>query len=118
MTDRQWLRVTAAHNIPPREGRAASVGGRELAIFNLGDRFLAVDNRCPHQGGPLCDGIVAGQAVVCPLHAWKVSLETGEIVRPPAVSLCVETYPARVEAGIVLVEVPCAVAAKKEGEAA
>ena len=53
------------------------VGNREIAIFNLGDRFLAVDNRCPHKGGPLADGIVSGTTVVCPLHAWKMSLETG-----------------------------------------
>ena len=53
MNDRHWIRVTPCENIPPREGRAAMVGGREIAIFNLGDRFLAVDNRCPHQGGPL-----------------------------------------------------------------
>ena len=53
------------------------IGDGEIAIFNLGDRFVAVDNRCPHQGGPLCDGIVAGDSVVCPLHAWKVNLDTG-----------------------------------------
>ena len=58
---RQWVRITACENIPPREGRAAMAGDREIALFNLGDRFLAVDNRCPHQGGPLADGIVAGR---------------------------------------------------------
>ena len=76
---RTWIRIAPCDSIPPREGRAAVVGGREIAIFNLGDRFLAVDNRCPHQSGPLCDGIVAGDAVVCPLHAWKVNLETGAV---------------------------------------
>lgn len=106
MNDRRWIRVTACDNIPPREGRAAVVGDREIAIFNLGDRFLAVDNRCPHKGGPLCDGIVAGDAVVCPLHAWKVSLETGAVCRPAGVAGCVPTYATRVEAGIVLIELP------------
>ena len=53
-----WTRVTACDNIPPREGRAVSLAGREIAIFNLGDRFLAVDNQCPHRAGPLADGIV------------------------------------------------------------
>ena len=77
MSDRQWLRITACENIPPREGRATMAGGREIALFNLGDHFLAVDNRCPHKGGPLSDGILDGESVVCPLHAWKVSLETG-----------------------------------------
>lgn len=106
MSDRRWIRITSCDNIPPREGRAAVVGDREIAIFNLGGRFLAVDNRCPHKGGPLSDGIVAGDAVVCPLHAWKVSLETGAVCRPAGVAGCVPTYATRVEAGIVLIELP------------
>src|SRR6185369_2523810 len=72
----RWVRVTRAETVPLREGRAVTLAGREIAIFNLGGRFLATDNRCPHQGGPLCDGIVAGDSVVCPLHAWKFKLET------------------------------------------
>jgi len=100
----RWIRVAACDAIPPREGRAALVEGREIAIFNLGDRFLAVDNQCPHQSGPLCDGIVAGEAVVCPLHAWKVNLETGAVARPADHHECVRTYATRVEAGVVSIE--------------
>ena len=118
MIERRWVRVTACENIPPREGRAARVGDREIAIFNLGERFLALENRCPHEGGPLCDGIVAGTAVVCPLHAWKVDLETGTVVRPASDRACVATYPTRVEAGVVLVEVPVSTAAKERIHAA
>jgi nitrite reductase (NADH) small subunit len=102
--ERRWIRVTHSESIPPREGRAAVINGKEIAIFNLGDRFLAVDNRCPHQGGPLCDGIVAGAAVVCPLHAWKVSLETGMVMRPVSQNDCVRTYATRVEAGVISIE--------------
>jgi nitrite reductase (NADH) small subunit len=104
MSDRIWVRVTQVENIPPREGRAAVVGDRELAIFNLGDRFLAVDNRCPHKAGPLCDGIVAGHAVVCPLHAWKVNLESGAVERPASEHACVNPYATRVDGGIVSVQ--------------
>ena len=118
MVEGRWIRVTACDNIPPREGRAARIGDRELAIFNLGDRFLAVDNRCPHRGGPLCDGIVAGAAVVCPLHAWKVSLETGAVERPADANACVRTYATRVDGGVVLVELPPATATSREGQAA
>jgi nitrite reductase (NADH) small subunit len=111
MNDVRWVRITACENIPPREGRAARVGDREIAIFNLGDCFLAVDNRCPHRGGPLADGIVAGGAVVCPLHAWKVDLHTGSVERPGGLEACVRSYSTRVEAGIVLIELPAAAAA-------
>jgi nitrite reductase (NADH) small subunit len=100
----RWIRIAPCESIPPREGRAALVAGREIAIFNLGDRFLAVDNRCPHQSGPLCDGIVAGDAVVCPLHAWKVNLETGAVARPVNQNDCVRTYATRVDAGVILIE--------------
>ena len=104
MTEPRWIRVTAIENLPLREGRAVSLGDREIALFNLGDRVLATDNRCPHEGGPLCDGIVAGDAVVCPLHAWKVNLASGRVERPThGKGHCVRTYPTRVENGIVVV---------------
>ena len=99
-----WVRIARCSDIPLREGRAVKVGNREIAIFNLGDRFLAVDNRCPHKSGPLADGIVSGTTVVCPLHAWKLSLETGNGVNGPSASSCVETFRTRVEDGTVLLD--------------
>jgi nitrite reductase (NADH) small subunit len=101
---KRWTRIAYCRDIPLREGRAVKVGNREIAIFNLGDRFLAVDNRCPHKSGPLADGIVSGASVVCPLHAWKISLETGEGVNSASASSCVVTFRTRVEHGVVLVE--------------
>jgi nitrite reductase (NADH) small subunit len=100
----KWIRAVRCEDIPLREGRAVKLGAREIAIFNLGDRFLAVASRCPHRNGPLAEGIISGQSVVCPLHAWKISLETGTVARPADTLACVETYPVRVEDGIVLVE--------------
>ena len=99
-----WIRITEAANIPLREGRAVRFGTEVLAIFNLGQKFLAVDNRCPHQGGPLADGIVAGDSVVCPLHSWKVCLSSGEVKRPAEQQACVRSYPVKVVDGIVLVQ--------------
>jgi len=104
----KWVHITHCDNIPLREGRSVKVGSREIAIFNLGDRFLAVDNRCPHKGGPLSEGIVSGTTVVCPLHAWKVDLECGAVKKPADVQVCVKTFRTRVEAGTVLLEVPTA----------
>jgi uroporphyrinogen-III synthase len=79
----RWVRTARCEDIPLREARSVRFGDREIAIFNLGDRFLAVDNRCPHKGGPLSDGIVSGATVVCPLHTWKVNLETGSVLTTP-----------------------------------
>jgi nitrite reductase (NADH) small subunit len=107
MSEERWIRVTVVANIPPREGRAVLVGGQELALFNLGDRFLATDPQCPHEGGPLCDGIVTGTSVVCPLHAWKVDLESGQVTRPThGKGHCVGTYQTRVDDGVVSVLLP------------
>ena len=100
----QWIRVTRTDNIPLREGRAVQVGDDEIAIFNLGGRFVAVDNACPHRGGPLADGIVSGDSVVCPLHGYKICLESGE-VKKPDVCVRVDTYPVRVEDGVILVQI-------------
>ena len=100
-----WTRITHTENIPVREGRAVKVGELEIAIFNLNGRFLTIENRCPHKGGPLCDGIVSGTTVVCPLHGWRFDLESGMAVMASEPS-CVATFSTRVEEGIVLVNLP------------
>jgi nitrite reductase (NADH) small subunit len=115
MNEYQWVRIAACDSIPPREGRRVMVADREIAIFNLGDRFLATANRCPHRGGPLADGIVTGAAIVCPLHAWKVNMETGRVERPGDSSGCIETYPTRIEDGVVVIGLPVT---RQEGQAA
>ncbi|MBO0910361.1 MAG: nitrite reductase small subunit NirD [Acidobacteria bacterium] len=111
--ERVWVRIARADDIPLREGRAVEVRGREIAIFNLGNRFLSVANRCPHRSGPLADGMVSGASVVCPLHAWTFSLETGEGQAAPSLGSCVQTFSTRVEDGIVAVELPLD---REEGE--
>jgi len=103
---KRWFRVTACENIPVREGRRVELASRQIAIFNLGDRFLAIENLCPHRGGPLADGIVSGTAIVCPLHAWKFDLAEGNAVNHPESDACLVTFPVRVEEGIISVEIP------------
>ena len=103
ITKRKWTRITRIENIPPREGRPVKIDDLEIAVFNLNGHFVAIENECPHKGGPLCDGIVSGVTVVCPLHGWRFDLETGSAVRASLPS-CVTTYPARVEDGIILVD--------------
>jgi nitrite reductase (NADH) small subunit len=110
-----WVRITASENIPVREGRVAVLGRRQVAIFNLGDRFLAVDNRCPHRGGPLAEGIISGTTVVCPIHGWKVDLETGGVANSGSSVACVSTFPTRIADGIVELQIPLNAA---EGEPA
>ena len=103
MSEHRWIRVTRLDDLPLNEGRVAVIGHREVAVFRLRDGVFATDNRCPHKAGPLCDGVVTGSSVVCPLHAWKVNLATGEVERPAAGHGCIQAYPTRVEEGVVLV---------------
>ncbi len=98
----EWIKITKVENLPLREGRPVKLGGVEIALFNLGDRFVAVENQCPHQGGPLCDGIVSGLHVVCPLHGWKFDLESGAPVQASSPN-CIATFPTRVNDGVVQV---------------
>ncbi len=100
-----WIRITNTENIPLREGRSVRVGDRDIAIFNLGNRFLAVENRCPHNGGPLAEGIISGKTVVCPLHAWKVCLESGAVKKPQS-DACVMTYPVETVGDIICIDIP------------
>ena len=81
--------------IPPGEGRNFEISGKRLAIFHTrsGDVF-ATQAECPHRQGPLADGLVGGATLICPLHAWKFDLRTGE----PHSGLCgISVYPARVD---------------------
>ena len=75
--------------IPLGEGRTCVVGGVEVAVFRTREGEVhAVQARCPHRGGPLADGLVGGGSVVCPLHARRFDLRTGESIgdRCPALA--------------------------------
>jgi nitrite reductase (NADH) small subunit len=107
-----WIRITPADSIPAREGRTLNLGSLPLAIFNTGEKFLAVENRCPHGGGPLADGIVGGTTVTCPLHNWRICLESGAVTKPCESGMpSVRTYPVKVENGIVMLALEAASAA-------
>jgi nitrite reductase (NADH) small subunit len=65
------------------------------------DRVFAIDDRCPHKGGPLSQGIVHGNSVTCPLHNWVISLESGKA--QGADEGCVRTIPLKVEEGTIYI---------------
>ncbi|NHC12950.1 Rieske (2Fe-2S) protein [Motilibacter deserti] len=67
-----------AEAIPEGEGRAFVVGGEQVAVFRLrGGALRAVQAQCPHRGGPLADGLVDAEVVVCPLHGYAYELADG-----------------------------------------
>lgn len=98
-----WLDIGALDDIPQRGARVVKTVHGCVAVFRTGDdRAFAMDDRCPHRGGPLSEGIVHGHAVTCPLHNRVFSLETG--MAQGADEGAVATYPARVEGGRILID--------------
>src|SRR6187399_2226029 len=86
------VRVCALDELPIGLGRAFSVAGRVIAIFRTRKgKIFAVDNRCPHKNGPLAEGMLAGDAIVCPLHAFRYEMPGGECDQPGACA--VQTHP-------------------------
>ena len=79
----------------------AALNGVDIAIFNAGGKLCAVDNTCPHRGGPLADGALSGTTVACPWHAWEYDVTTGACLTNPAVKL--KTYPVQAQGADVLV---------------
>ena len=74
-----------------------------VAVFRtMDDQVFALDDRCPHKGGPLSEGIVHGTSVTCPLHNWVFDMNTGSA--QGADQGTVRTYPIRVQQGRVLID--------------
>jgi len=71
------VRIGKCEDIPQGEGRKFSLNGEDIGVFNLGDKILAISNLCPHLGGPLSDGLVLGEEVICPMHSRSINLITG-----------------------------------------
>ena len=98
---RRWYPVANLNEIPLKEGKRITWNDYEVALFNLGDEYLAIDNQCPHRQGPLADGLVAGNAVFCPLHNWKFNLKTGCALSGGKGQ--VKTYPVKVINGHIYI---------------
>ncbi len=79
------------------------IAGKQIALFNVAGKFVAMDNLCPHRGGPLADGPLMDNVVTCPWHGWQFDCTTGKSTRNPAI--CVGSYPTQVDGTTVYVEV-------------
>lgn len=130
-TDEDRYVVCRADELGPGQRRIVNLGGRSIGVFNVGGRYYALYNRCPHKGAPLCEGIVTdgvegpgrgryelvkeGEIVRCPWHGWEFDITTGRSwfnphrVRVRSYDVGVEklpdrvdTYPVEVEAEMVV----------------
>jgi nitrite reductase/ring-hydroxylating ferredoxin subunit len=71
--------VTVAHlrDVPPGRLLQVEAGGRWYALANVGGQLYAVDNNCPHNGGPLGKGVLEGSVITCPWHGWRWDVTSG-----------------------------------------
>jgi nitrite reductase (NADH) small subunit len=97
------VNLGSVEKVPKGQGFCFIVAGREIAVFRQRDgKLFATQNRCPHKQGPLSEGLVGAGKVICPLHAHKFDLSSGEGPEPKE---CVQVYPVREEKGEILIGV-------------
>ncbi|MBR2565315.1 MAG: nitrite reductase small subunit NirD [Paenibacillus sp.] len=90
------FRIGHLTDIDEKGARTFLIQDTEIAVFKLSDGTLhAVENRCPHKGGKLSEGMVCGTAVHCPLHDWKIDLRSGRVHEPD--DGCLNTYQTEVD---------------------
>jgi len=100
-----FVKVITTGELAPGNGMVVEIGGRPVALFNVGGQFYALDNICVHRGGPLGEGYVdsANLTVQCPWHGWVYSLVNGA---SPVNSMArVEKFEVKVEGDDVLVAI-------------
>lgn len=121
---RRRYRVCVVDEVPENGGVLADIGGREVGVFSYKGKLLAYDNRCIHQGGPVCTGELVGATrvkltdgqevagvtldedelrLVCPWHGWEYDLATGELAHDHRIRL--RRFEVTVEEGVVYIDV-------------
>jgi len=94
----KFVRVAALSDVAPGSAARVEAHGVPIALFNVGGTLYALDHACTHRGGPLSEGAVSGESVVCPWHRAAFCLKTGKVLRGPA-GRGVRSYPVRVSGG-------------------
>ena len=93
------IEVAAADEFPPGSSKIVRQGNLFVGVYNCGGELYAIEDRCSHDDGPLCEGDWDEErcCVVCPRHGSQFELSTGSVA---------ETYPVRVVDGTIVLELP------------
>lgn len=101
----EWIKVAEAKEVAPACGKVVTVLGETVVLFAVDGDVCAIDNTCPHQGGPLGEGVLDGDVVTCPWHGWRYNVRTGcPVLTPPVKTFDVRRNGSSIELGVSLEE--------------
>ncbi len=99
----EWIKFCGATEVPePGKVMEADVNGVQICLANLNGELAALDNLCPHRQGPLGQGWIEGETVICPWHSWAFNLKTGESEYPA--NERVKVFPVKTEGENVMID--------------
>lgn len=99
-----WTNALPLRELPAGEARQLDVGGREYLLCRDEEGVYALDNECPHAGGPLAMGNFSPPLIACPWHAWEFDCRTGKCIH--SAEARVACYPVEVRGGEIWVDLP------------
>jgi NAD(P)H-dependent nitrite reductase small subunit len=100
----RFVEIANTADVSVGRAKAFTIDGRTIALYHTHEGFFATDNTCPHRGGPLAEGDLMGNEIVCPWHLWGFDVATGACTGNPEIAIA--THEVRVDDDRVLVSVP------------
>lgn len=101
----EFIEIAPTSELPNGERLFVDVGNKPIVIFNIAGQFFAIGDVCSHDDGPLGDGVIEGDHIVCPRHGGEFEIRTGHAVQLPAV-IDIPAYPVRIVDGNILIGIP------------
>jgi nitrite reductase/ring-hydroxylating ferredoxin subunit len=98
-----YIKVATTDELSPGQCKTVRANGKMLALYNVNGNYYATDDVCPHNGGPLGEGMLDGTTIVCPWHHWQFEVTTGKNATNPAMQI--DSFAVKVEGNDILVEI-------------
>jgi 3-phenylpropionate/trans-cinnamate dioxygenase ferredoxin component len=104
-SDLEFIEIASLDQLPPGERLFVEINGKPIVLFNLAGKLFAIGDVCSHDNGPVGDGEIEENEIVCPRHGGRFDIRTGKAASLPAL-VDIPSYPVRVELGMVQIGIP------------
>jgi 3-phenylpropionate/trans-cinnamate dioxygenase ferredoxin component len=101
----EFVEIAPIDQLSPGERLFVELGGKSIVLFNLAGNLFAIGDVCSHDNGPVGDGEIEDDQIICPRHGARFDIRTGKAKSLPAL-LDIPSYPVRVEQGMVEIGIP------------